>query len=135
MIRNIRNYVVPNKLIVCKVLRLDIQKKHIDLSLRRVDSKSRKEFLQAHQKEKNILKILEVFLKDKSKGFKDKVMKDFESLFTFSQKLIIDPSLGKKYGLTVQETKKFVDMLKERIKEKSYKQPVQLSAHGRQAYY
>src|SRR3989304_247871 len=36
-IRNIRDYAVEGKKIVCKVIRIDKEKGHIDLSLRRVN--------------------------------------------------------------------------------------------------
>ena len=44
-IRNLRDYVKVDKQIVCKVLRIDREKGHIDLSLRRVNSNQRKEKL------------------------------------------------------------------------------------------
>ena len=40
-IRNIRDYVSEDRQIICKVLRIDQQKGHIDLSLRRVNSHQR----------------------------------------------------------------------------------------------
>lgn len=44
-IRNLRDYVSVGRQIVCKVLRLDKEKGHIDLSLRRVNSTQRREKL------------------------------------------------------------------------------------------
>ena len=44
-IRNLRDYVKVDKQIVCKVLKIDREKGHIDLSLRRVNSNQRKEKL------------------------------------------------------------------------------------------
>ena len=44
-IRNLRDYVSVGRQIVCKVLRLDKQRGHIDLSLRRVNSTERREKL------------------------------------------------------------------------------------------
>ena len=41
-IRNIRDYVVEGKKVVCKVLRVDKEKGHIDLSLRRVKEMQKK---------------------------------------------------------------------------------------------
>ena len=41
-IRNIRNYVRHGKKVICKVLRTDKQKGHIDLSLRRVNEGQRR---------------------------------------------------------------------------------------------
>ncbi len=41
-IRNIRDYVKEGKVVICKVLRLDLQKGHIDLSLRRVNEQQKR---------------------------------------------------------------------------------------------
>src|SRR3990167_9954155 len=40
-IRNIRDFVKEGKKIVCKVLKVDVQKGHLDLSLRRVNQVQR----------------------------------------------------------------------------------------------
>jgi len=71
-IRNIRDFVVPNKKIVCKVLRLDVSKGHIDLSLRRVSKKDTQEEIQRYKKDKVAEKILEMILKDKTIVAKEK---------------------------------------------------------------
>ncbi len=64
-IRNIRNYVSVGRQIVCKVLRINREKGHIDLSLRRVNSTTRREKLdqikqeiKAEQVIKNLAKKL-----------------------------------------------------------------------------
>ncbi len=59
-IRNIRDYVVPKKKIACKVLRIDKEREHIDLSLRRVTIKEKKELLEKHEKEKKALALLRI---------------------------------------------------------------------------
>ena len=41
-IRNLRDYVKEGKVVVCKVLKIDQQKGHIDLSLRRVNDSQKK---------------------------------------------------------------------------------------------
>ncbi len=51
-IRNIREFIVPNKKIVCKVLR--IKGTQIELSLRRVTAKEREEVLEWYTKEKTL---------------------------------------------------------------------------------
>ncbi len=61
-IRNLRDYVVPNKKIVCKVLR--IEKEHLDLSLRRVTAKEKKELLEFYEREKNLIATLKTISKD-----------------------------------------------------------------------
>ena len=61
-IRNLREYVAPNKKIVCKVLK--IVNDHPQLSLRRVTAKEREEVLQRNQKEKNLQSILKTVSKN-----------------------------------------------------------------------
>jgi len=64
-IRNLREYVHPNKKIVCKVLK--IAANHIELSLRRVTGKEREEALEKYEKEKTITKILKTITTDADK--------------------------------------------------------------------
>ena len=64
-IRNIRDYVVPNKKIVCKVLRISGDR--IDLSLRRVTKKEQKEVIEEYNQEKSYISILKSILGDKVK--------------------------------------------------------------------
>ncbi len=71
-IRNIRNYVVPKKRIVCKVLR--ISRNRIDLSLRRVTQKERKEILEQDKKERSYKAIIKKILGEES----DKIIKEIE---------------------------------------------------------
>src|SRR3990172_10268814 len=63
-IRNIREYVVPQKKIVCKVLRLSHDR--IDLSLRRVTLKEQRELKENFKLEKSYESILRGILKEKS---------------------------------------------------------------------
>ena len=79
-IRNIRDYVVPKKKIVCKVLR--ISGNNIDLSLRRVTPKERKEVMDKYKQEAVYFNIFKRVLGDKA----DKVIKEItkdESLHDF----------------------------------------------------
>src|SRR3990167_3344887 len=56
-IRNLRDYVVPKKKIVCKVLRIS-ERGNIELSLRRVSAKERKEVLEREGQERAYRSIL-----------------------------------------------------------------------------
>ncbi len=58
-IRNIADFVKEGKKIVCKVLRIDMQKGHIDLSLRRVNEGQRRDKLNDLKKEARAEKIVE----------------------------------------------------------------------------
>lgn len=59
-IRNLREYVVPKKRIVCKILRISGDR--IDLSLRRVTQKEQKEVLEQESHEKSSKSILKTVL-------------------------------------------------------------------------
>jgi translation initiation factor 2 alpha subunit (eIF-2alpha) len=64
-IRNLRDYVVPKKKIVCKVIRIS-PNGNIDLSLRRVTPKEQKEVLEKAKQEKSYENIIKSVLGDKS---------------------------------------------------------------------
>ena len=72
-IRNIRDYVVEGKKIICKVLRIDKVKGHIDLSLRRVNEGQKKKKLSEIKQEQKAEKIIE--------GVSKKLNKDIEEVY------------------------------------------------------
>lgn len=76
-IRNIRDYVVPKKRIACKVLR--IKNGNIDLSLRRVTQKEKKEALETENQEKSYSSILKSVLKEKA----EEIIKQIDDLSEF----------------------------------------------------
>ena len=80
-IRNLREYVVPKKKIVCKILR--VTGNHIELSLRRVNSKERKEVMQNYKQEKQAESAINQILKQESENVKEKILKEFPSLLEF----------------------------------------------------
>src|SRR3989344_2091739 len=63
-IRNIREYVVPKKKIICKILR--IKGDQINLSLRRVTKKEQKELLEKTRQEQGYKSILKKILKERA---------------------------------------------------------------------
>jgi translation initiation factor 2 subunit 1 len=93
-IRNLREYVVPNKKIVTKVLR--VVGENIDLSLRRVNAKERKEIMDRVKQEQAAKAAFKQLLKDDGVSEK-KVLKDFESLFDFFNAVRDDEKLLAKY--------------------------------------
>jgi len=72
-IRNLRDYAVPKKTIVCKILR--ISGENINLSLRRVTPKEKKQVLEQHKLEKSYLNILKSVLKEKTAETVNKIKK------------------------------------------------------------
>jgi len=81
-IRNIRAYVVPKKKIVCKILR--ISGNRIELSLRRVTQKERKEVLDEYKQEKSYVSMLRSILGEKSKEIIKKISEK-ERMYDFFQ--------------------------------------------------
>jgi translation initiation factor 2 alpha subunit (eIF-2alpha) len=93
-IRNLRDYVIPNKRIVCKVLRIDGN--NINLSLRRVSPKEHKEIMELHEKERNSLSILRSVLKEKAEQVAEKIKQE-SSLHEFLQNCRTNPKQLEKY--------------------------------------
>lgn len=68
-IRNLREYVQEGKVIVCKVLSVNQQRGHIDVSLRRVTEMQRQGLLNSYKQEQKAEKLLQNFCTEKKKDF------------------------------------------------------------------
>ena len=79
-IRNLRDYVVPRKKIVCKVLR--VSGNRIDLSLRRVTQKEQKEVMNQYNTERSYISILTKILGEKANEAIKKI-KEKEKIYDF----------------------------------------------------
>src|SRR3990167_7744370 len=87
-IRNIRDYVVPKKKIVCKILRISGDR--IDLSLRRVTQKEQKEIKEQDNQEKSYESILKSVLGEKSTEIIKKIQEK-EKIYDFLQEAKENP--------------------------------------------
>jgi translation initiation factor 2 subunit 1 len=114
-IRNLREYVVPKKKIVCKVLR--IRKERIELSLRRVTQKERKEVMEEYQKERSYINILKSILQEKADDVIKKISEQ-ERIFDFFQNAKEDPKKLEKI-VGKEDAKKILDILKIQKQKKS----------------
>jgi translation initiation factor 2 alpha subunit (eIF-2alpha) len=90
-----RQYVVPNKQIVCKVLK--IEGDHIHLSLRRVNSKEKKEVMQSFKQTQTINVAFKQILKEDETKIKEKILKDFKNLTEFINEARDNEKLIPKY--------------------------------------
>jgi translation initiation factor 2 alpha subunit (eIF-2alpha) len=79
-IRNLRDYVVPKKKIVCKILK--ISGDQINLSLRRVTQKEKKEVMEKFSHEKSFRNILKTILKEKADRAIEEITKK-DNLYDF----------------------------------------------------
>jgi translation initiation factor 2 alpha subunit (eIF-2alpha) len=94
-IRNLREYVVPNKKIVCKVLRIS-DSGTIELSLRRVSQKEKKEIFEKEELKKSYYNIIKSILKENS----EKVIKEIETkegIIEFFEEIKKEKEKGKEY--------------------------------------
>jgi translation initiation factor 2 subunit 1 len=82
-IRNIRDYVVPKKKIVCKILRISGDR--IDLSFRRVTQKEQKEIKEKNKLEKSYENIIKSVLGEKAKTIIEEISKK-EKIYDFLQR-------------------------------------------------
>ncbi len=103
-IRNLREYVVPNKKIVCKILR--ISQGNIDLSLRRVTGREKSDALELYKQEQTAKSALNSLLKERAKEVEEKILSEFKSLGEFFIKAKEDESL-----LTKHIPKEFIEQI------------------------
>ena len=122
-IRNIRDYVREEKRIVCKVLKVDKIKGHIDLSLRRVSLQSKKNKETEHMLEERAEKILEDSAKPLKKSIKEayelagnKILENYGSLHSFYVLVAEDNSLIANLQLDKRLEKELLNIIKLKIK-------------------
>ena len=94
-IKFMRQYVVPNKQIVCKVL--EMSGNNVHLSLRRVTSKEKKEVMQSFKQEQAIHIAFKQILGDKLQEIETNILKDFPTLPEFMEATYSDDKLIEKY--------------------------------------
>src|SRR3989338_2258368 len=105
-IRNLREFVSEGRQIVCKVLRLDLERGHIDLSLRRVNSTQRVEKLEEIKQElkaetlvKNLAKRLNRPVEPLYAELSQKVFKEYSHLYLCFKDVASNAASLEKMGL------------------------------------
>lgn len=126
-IRNIRNFIVPNKEIVCKVLR--IQHNHPELSLRRVTTKEREEILETKKKEKILSNIIKTVFKDKTQTILKKI-KSFQEPADFLDEARENPTHLKKIATGEELTLLQKIFLEKKESEKEVKKTITLKSNS-----
>jgi translation initiation factor 2 subunit 1 len=120
-IRNIRDYVKEEKKVICKALRVDLEKGHVDLSLRRVNNSERINKNNEYKQEQKAERILESLAKENKKNLEEmykevgiKIIDTYGSLREGFQSISFDNELIKNLNLN----KKIEDSLLKIINEK-----------------
>lgn len=108
-IKLMRQYVVPNKQVVCKVL--EAKNNHIHLSLRRVTSKEKKDVLSAFKRTQAIKVAFRQILKDRQKEISKKILENYKNLDEFTSEAKKNPSIIIKFipSEKVEQIKKIIE--------------------------
>jgi len=125
-IRNIRDFVKEGKVIVCKVLSINTERRNIDLSLRRVTEAQRRakinEIKQVQKAEKIVEFIARKLGKDTNQLYADitsKVLDKYSNLYIFFEEVSQDEKLATQLGLSPDITLALLETIKTRIKPSS----------------
>lgn len=122
-IRNIRDFVREGKVIVCKVLRVNQERGHIDLSLRRVSEGMRRKKVNETKQEQKSEKILEFLAAKTKKPFEDlyrdifeKISKKYPLLHLCFEDVSADAFNLEEAGIDKKIASELTALVKERIK-------------------
>lgn len=123
-IRNIRDFVKEGKKVVCKVLKINQEKGHIDLSLRRVTEREKRTKVDELKKAQLAEKMIEFVAKDTKQDGKKlfqeisaKLLQKYDSVYDFFQALVAGDADIKETGASAAVAKKLEEVIKSRIKE------------------
>ena len=124
-IRNIRDFVKEGKMVVCKVIKVDEVKGHIDLSLRRVtemQKRAKTDERKQEQKAENIIEMLAAKIKEKPQKIYDEVAKallsKYERLqYAFEDVVEHEASLTKE-GVNEKYAAQLEELVRDKIKPK-----------------
>ena len=122
-IRNIRDYVVEGKKIVCKVLRINRDRGYIDLSLRRVNLSQKKKKISEYKQEQKAEKLLEnvgkKFKLDLSKMYNEvgnTLLEKYDSLTEAFQNIVGSNLKLNQLGIKENIAKEVEALVKEKMK-------------------
>lgn len=124
-IKFMRDYVVPNKQIVCKILK--IEGNHIHLSLRRVTSKEKKEVMQKFKSEQAIKVAFKQILGSDAEQIKNNILEEFSDLNEFAKAAKEDESLILQY-IPKEKAENFKKVLDKKRKSIELKQNIKVKS-------
>ena len=124
-IRNIRDFVIEGKKIVCKVLRVDKKTGHIDLSLRRVNDNQKRKKINMIKQEQKAEKIIEQVAKNNNIKpetlyieLTEKIFKKYEDLTScFKDVVLKGDKVFEKLELNKEISHQLTEIIKIRFKE------------------
>ncbi len=130
-IRNIRDFVREGKVVVCKVLRVNSERGHVDLSLRRVTESQKRSKINEIKHEQKVEKIIEIVAQKLGKEPKQlfesttgKILEEYPSIY-----LCFSDVAESKFSLSsLKIEKEIADELEAAIKQRI--KPVEVSITG-----
>lgn len=129
-IRNIRDFVVEGRKIVCKVLNINRERGHIDLSLRRVNESQRRlklDELKLEQKAEKMLEIIATKMKIDVKGLYDTIMAKiagkYSTLYSYFEDIALN-GLKMDIDIDAKVKKELLELISLKIK------PVEVEVKG-----
>jgi translation initiation factor 2 subunit 1 len=121
-VKYIRDHVREGQKIVCKVLGVDEEKGHIDLSLKQVNDHARREKIQEWKNDKKADKLLEIVgtkmgktLDESFSEVGEKLLSEFGSLYAAFEQVTTDPDALKELGLEKKWVSAITEVAKENI--------------------
>ena len=124
-IRNIRDYVVEGKVIVCVVLRINQERGYIDLSLRRVNEMEKKKKIERIKQEQKAEKIIENYAKPKKLDVEkyyhqiaDPILKKYEYVHSAFYDVVEKKATLEELGVPKDIAKEFESVVLEKIHPK-----------------
>ncbi|MBC8494869.1 translation initiation factor IF-2 subunit alpha [archaeon] len=124
-IRNIRDYVKEGKKVVCAILRINEERGHIDLSLRRVNESQKRRKTDEIKQEQKAEKIVEMLATELKKKFEDvykevskPILKDYDMLHLAFDEVVESDLKLESLGLDKKLVDKLTVIIKDKIKPK-----------------
>ncbi|MBN1861983.1 MAG: translation initiation factor IF-2 subunit alpha [Candidatus Thermoplasmatota archaeon] len=121
-VKRIRNFVRERQKVVCKVVYVDTAKKHIDLSLKKVNDHQRREKIQDWKNAQKATKLFEMVsqalaqpLEQSYKEFGEALVKKYGTLYAAFEECAYDASTLRNDGFSGDWLKKFEEIAKSSI--------------------
>ena len=124
-VRNIRDFVEEGKKIVCKILKINRERNHIDLSLRRVTQSQRINKNTSYKQEQKAEKILEFLAKKLNKTLEEvyssignKLIEKYGSLYSSYESIVEDQKVLSQLKLEKNIEKLFLELIQDKVKKR-----------------
>lgn len=121
-VKRIKDYISEGQKRVCKVLNVDKEKGHIDLSLKQVNEHQRREKIQAWKNQQKAEKLLQLVADNLRwdidrcyDEFAMEVSEEFDSLYKAFEECTINPDILKEKGFSGEWIDTFVDVARQNI--------------------